>query len=463
MINEQQIRVSQAIHTYGPGAIADFPELSVLILAHDFETKYWGENEELPSNLIADDRLANAFNVEGFVRAPTNGVKIKSMRFPSILRCPKTNQLFDVKELEANHVDRHYLDPKNQEYTVDKTFRGYRSPNAKDENLVPVRWVIASEEGYLDDFPFDWFIHVKLGLHDDIGKGNKLFLHYSGKSASLSDIELESKKGTKSLGKFSLGKIFDQVDTFVDLKNPKNDYLQYVKNRLPLPWLGRKADGSYRTDLIDNINYPPFDETEPENSLKRQIALSKYPRTILRGAGNLYFPIVFKGVCLPKSRDISTSIPDDLVVSLKRFIQKMEDIGLETNSDKVLELISDRLEAGKYENLGYSDQDILNYAKEYLEEEPEDSQMTVNRLREQEFDCFLKPDINVQRKEWYKSKIIDGSSYDFGIPGLVDNVVLLDKIKELKIFRGFTRVKPLGFEDLIFESKDFFSSKRLSQ
>ena len=68
----------------------------------------------------------------------------------------------------------------------------------------------------------------------------------------------------------------------------------------------------------------------------------------------------------------------------------MEDIGLETNSDKVLELISDRLEAGKYENLGYSDQDILNYAKEYLEEEPEDSQMTVNRLREQEFDCFFK-------------------------------------------------------------------------
>ena len=101
--------------------------------------------------------------------------------------------------------------------------------------------------------------------------------------------------------------------------------------------------------------------------------------------------------------------------------------------------------------------------KSILEEEPEDSQMTVNRLREQEFDCFLKPDINVQRKEWYKSKIIDGSSYDFGIPGLVDNVVLLDKIKELKIFRGFTRVKPLGFEDLIFESKDFFSSKRLSQ
>ena len=78
---------------------------------------------------------------------------------------------------------------------------------------------------------------------------------------------------------------------------------------------------SYRTDLIDNINYPPFDETEPENSLKRQIALSKYPRTILRGAGNLYFPIVFKGVCLPKS-GYSTSIPDDLVVSLKRFYPK---------------------------------------------------------------------------------------------------------------------------------------------
>ncbi len=74
---KQEIRSSQSIHTYGPGAIADFPELSVLIFVSDipqdskFENgQFLGENAESPSNRIEDDRLANAFNVESILYQP---------------------------------------------------------------------------------------------------------------------------------------------------------------------------------------------------------------------------------------------------------------------------------------------------------------------------------------------------------------------------------------------------------
>ena len=69
---DQEIRTSQALHTYGPGAIADFPELSVIVLSHDIPQSknkvengpYWGEDSEKPANKLEDDRLSLAFNVE---------------------------------------------------------------------------------------------------------------------------------------------------------------------------------------------------------------------------------------------------------------------------------------------------------------------------------------------------------------------------------------------------------------
>ena len=88
------------------------------------------------------------------------------------------------------------------------------------------------------------------------------------------------------------------------------------------------------------------------------------------------------------------------------------------------------------------------------------SQYTVNQLRQQEFECFLNPDITVGRKEWYDSQILEGDGYLFGKEGLVKNVVLLNKIRELKIFKGFTRIKPLMFEDLIFDSIDGLTGKK---
>lgn len=485
---EQEIRTSQTIHTYGPGAIADFPELSVLILSHDIPQKgvlggdehytnavYWGEDFESPVNRIDDDRLAIAFSVECFVTAPTtdsiNKAKIQSIRFPSILQCPVTGQLFDARELEQN--EDNYLDRRNRAgKNVDETFTGFDSPNFSKRKLIPVRFIIATEGGHLDDFPFDWYIHTRLKLYNEIGKGNKLYLKNSGSSATLKNIKLESRhRDTNALlGSVTLEKIFDQEDTFVDLKEPFGDYMQYVKNKLPKPWYGRnsKATSSsgkhikdFRRFQINNLIYPPYSIEDSDEVKKMQLA--KYPRTLLRGAGNLYFPIVYKGISLPKN-GYSPSLPEDFVLRLKKAIASWEDfIDNKQDVDEYIPLLKKTFDK-RFKDLPYDISEVLNYAEKYFEKSKEEKvQLTAQELRKQEFDCFLNENVISKKNEWYDSRIVDGSSYKLGLPNLIEKVVLLDKIKELKIFRGFTRIKPLMFEDLIFDNPENVTGRRRAE
>jgi hypothetical protein len=479
---EQTIRTSQSIHTYGPGAIADFPELSVLVLAHDIpqdgkieNAKYWGEDAEAPNNRILDDRLASAFNVVCFVSAPTaesiTGATVQTIRFPSILQCPATGQLFDVRELEMDSENEYYIDLSSRlNKTVDETFSGYDSPNARyKRKLIPVRWVIATEGGYLDDFPFDWYIHTQLGLYDEVGKGNKLFIKSSGSSATLKNIKLESRHRVtgKSLGVISLQRIFDQEDTFVDLLDPRKDYMQFVRNKLPKPWLGRLSRPSsrgikeFRTESIDDLPYPPYGPEASEEEKRKQLA--KYPRTLLRGAGNLYFPIVYKGISLPKN-GYDVSIPEDFVVRFQGAMKRWEDfIEDPENINEYLDLMRKTYQKS-FSDLTYSLEQCENFAVEYFESKRNtEVQYTVEQLREQEFNCFLNDKVKPKKNEWYSSRIVDGNQYELSVAGLIDKVVLLDKLKELKIFRGFTRIKPLMFEDLIFENPNKVKGRRKTE
>ena len=107
------------------------------------------------------------------------------------------------------------------------------------EKSIPVRFVIATEDGHLDNFPFDWYVHIKNKKPEQVGE-KSTFLKTKGSTASLKNIVLESQKQNGDfICSISLERIFDQKDTFVDLKDAQNDYLQYVNGKMPKPWLGR--------------------------------------------------------------------------------------------------------------------------------------------------------------------------------------------------------------------------------
>ena len=471
---DQEIRTSQALHTYGPGAIADFPELSVIVLSHDIPQSknkvengpYWGEDSEKPANKLEDDRLSLAFNVECFVSPPNSDsahkAGIQTTRFPTVLQCPITGELYDVRELEKEKS--YYTDKSSlEERTVDETFTGYRSPSYKSRNLIPVRFVIATEDGHLDNFPFDWYVHIKNKKPEQVGKGNRLFLKTKGSTASLKNIVLESRKQNGDfICSISLERIFDQEDTFVDLKDARNDYLQYVNGKMPKPWRGRnERTKDFFMHTIDDVKWPPYSESTSHE--EKNIILKRYPRTLQRGAGNLYFPIIYKGISIPK-KGYKPDVPEDFASIIQKQIRSMEIIGLlqnkETKCEDFIKQYREHIHVNSSQ-LGYSiDEGVKMIKLIFSQEEEARGQYTITQLREQEFNCFLNAKIVADRKEWYDSKIIDGSNYNFGRSGLVKKVVLLNKIRELKIFRGFTRIKPLMFEDLIFDNKDGLSGRK---
>ena len=164
-----EIRPSQLLWTYGPGALIDLPSLSVITLGID----QW-EKERCQS--IEEARLLSAVrkvlgpqvealrmppfkvdeNVDRFSAEATIGVPVKP--FPRWLRCVKCGLLseYDIGLFECKE-DR--FRPERTRF-VHKDCTGSKgNQRAKDADAVPARFLLACRRGHLDDFPWHYFVH----------------------------------------------------------------------------------------------------------------------------------------------------------------------------------------------------------------------------------------------------------------------------------------------------------------
>lgn len=164
-----EVRPSQLLWTYGPGALIDLPNLSVVTLGIDS----WDKNRCQP---IDEARLLAAVRRElgpqvGSLRMPpyqkSDGVDPYSAEayigvpvrpFPRWLRCVKCGLLseYDLGLFECKE-DRYR--PERTRF-VHKDCRGSKGNlPAKDADAVPARFLLACRGGHLDDFPWHYFVH----------------------------------------------------------------------------------------------------------------------------------------------------------------------------------------------------------------------------------------------------------------------------------------------------------------
>lgn len=179
------IRPSQAIHSYGIGALVDLPNLSVMVSGLD----RWDTTRQA---VVTEDRLLHAVRarlgsqVETLRALPlepqtTNNpydewarVGVPVTLFPRWLRCTACNRLFPVAsgalklEYSPFRIDR-------ARYTHPNCDRARKPPPA-----VPARFVAGCAEGHLDDFPWVRFAHDGVGICgnpvlqvNDIGSGGR--------------------------------------------------------------------------------------------------------------------------------------------------------------------------------------------------------------------------------------------------------------------------------------------------
>lgn len=487
-MNKLEIRKTQALYNYAGGSIADFPEISVMICSPDIFSQAWGSknsDHKFCQDKVTDDRIADLFNVEYFVQPPkpndTDRVGIQSVRFPASMFCPSCKTIHFLEELlkldyfiDRGGTNNQHFDRLNKGYYCPSCFED--SNHNKKIKLTPSRFIIANEYGLIDDFPWDWYCHRgegsrqnrrKSGKHScyysNQGKeGRHLRLEFSGGRASLSDMALVC---TNCGAKEDLGGIFNQDETF--LKKGDN-YLAYTNGLMAAPWKGYSKD----EDTVfyqEKAGYVNVDDTEDFG--EEEIAMWKRisPRTLQRGAGNVHFPITHRAISLPEDSYVIEVTPDlkkDLDLILETRVESSIEFEGMTIEEAVKEILAkDEEKIRSLFERALNQHDDVKVVKKYLRNKlvsnENHSDSVGNRMVE--YNCFLEfEDKDATPEDWYKSTILDNSEYK-GIQ-FIDNVVLLHKLKQLNVLKGFTRVKPLALSELMFaDDESEVGSKNLQQ
>ena len=237
--NVGSIRRSQIITTFGPGAIADMVDMSVIIASPE----YWSDAKP-----IREPNLEHLLKVSNFCLPPCseseNGRDIPAYRFPYWVFCQKCHKLAPYWQMVATDECSH--------------------KNGKKELFVPARFICACPSGHLEDFPYSWWVHkgdfTAVDNCDPEKKYDNLKIAFQNKSGGLESIVIECTKcGQKRSMAGSMGK----------------DSLSGYKCRGRRPWLGGA--------VVDN------DPNPCEENL----------RVLQRGASNVYFAITSSALTIP--------------------------------------------------------------------------------------------------------------------------------------------------------------------
>lgn len=453
------IRQSQVIHTWPTGAIIDLPQLSLIMLCHDDGDEDWGasasqNNTANQQTVIHDQRLAEAFRVSSFIVPPVfdgiSNARTYGIRFPSACYCPKCGQIEVTNKPRGMEKA---LGMSSFDSSMKPFWCRYCFNNQKLDGpvMVPMRFVIATENGFLDDFPWDWYVHES--VPEERGRGNRLIYKSKGGSASLADIVIRSERTDGSfVAQKDLSNIFDQ-EIFTRACPVHGHYLEYVKGMLSKPWKGWGADGTY---IKERVNIPIYTEIW-NGSEMTDYAKSVFPRTMQRGAGNLIFPIIYSSILLPEE-SYNQSCPPVVYEKIKSFMEvRLEDSYEEYkdyNNERwkifILEKIASPNTNG-INRLDYSTVQLEEFTKNFFGEDTSSRfGKKAEVLRNQEYNAFLGSNYP-EGKIWFKKRNVSGDTYNVRLGrDLLHSVVLLDQLSAIKVLRGFTRIKPLMTEELIF-------------
>ena len=158
------VRPSQLLWAYGPGALVDLPNLSVITMG----LERWDINrcppidesrlleavrrvlgqqvERLRMPPIVKDENASPFTPEGKIGVPVRP-------FPRWLRCVRCGLLAEF--------DSGLFTIKENLFRPDQThFIHTGCEKGSHSDAVPARFLLACRNGHLDDFPWHWFVHA---------------------------------------------------------------------------------------------------------------------------------------------------------------------------------------------------------------------------------------------------------------------------------------------------------------
>lgn len=256
-----ELRPSQLLYTYGVGAIVDLPDFSVLVMGLDD----WPVTDDAMRTIVEDRLLAAVRTfpalrqVERFKAPPVDEsaghatdpysevrlVGVPVATFPRWMVCPACQLLAPIDS--GQFVFKPDRWRRTSRYVHENCNKGKAPP------VVPARFLVACEDGHLDDFPWREYLH---GAGDDC-KAPILRLYERGPSGEARDLVV-------------------RCDTCEKERRLAEAFGRQNRQRLPT-CLGR------RPHLRD------YDADGCERKVQ----------PLVLGASNLWFPLVLSSIAIP--------------------------------------------------------------------------------------------------------------------------------------------------------------------
>lgn len=373
-------RSSQLISPFGPGSIIDIGDESLVLM----DIKHW------PKNLdeIKLDRLTKEAGVWSLKKPPIlknrwerthQNNALMTARFPAWMFCPRCRHL---KRWQKD-------DPLN-----DSGSPICQNKACKNKSLVPMRFVAACNKGHMQDIPWDRWAHMDTKSDCPLPQSQLYFKPRKDMGSGLNALEVHCDNcGAKN----SLGSIMQ-------------DGALKIRCYDKQPW-------EYYVDYSRNCEEPL--------------------QVLQRGASNLYYPIIRSALDIPyeassKGNAVIEKIQDsEDYTDLLRYKER----GKEKAIRRCAEYLAD--------DFGFTVDVILDAIDNGGEPTREFRIPKDEDIRVAEWEVLSDSDIENRQTDTFKARISNFKGEEtFGCGNLISKVVLLDKLREVRAFCGFERIKP---------------------
>ena len=387
-----ELRRSAAVMTFGPGAVVDFRADGAPVSAVAAGLEEWDRGFP-PAGLanpqrISEPRLQRKLSVGGFRLPPVvdenwrnaNGDPdpraLVAARFPEWLQCPQCDRLAPA--------GRWLQDPG----------RAYRycarctslAPGQRKVFAVPIRFVMACENGHLDDFPWHgWVKH-----RTDCKKKERADLDLKSERPGLAGLILSCRecKARRSMdGVFS-------VQTWRGLN---------CRGRRP--WLAAANE-----------------------------ACDCEPRTLQRGASNLYFPVIESALSIPPWSD---SLQEALGVYWNPILSTKRE-----NRATFIRILAEGELEPVLRELGLNAEDLAEQIEGRLTRYNDDAILNIRQEEYRQLVAGTDTERRDAREFEVRNVPVPSRLHPF-----LSHVVRVVRLREVRALKGFTRINPPGDED----------------
>jgi hypothetical protein len=401
-------RPSTLLYTYGPGAVMDLPQFTIMPTGLDDWDAIWQRRDgdprqiraprlrEVVSRLLGSPHIQLrphpwqpkklSFSTEG------SDLGVPARVFPQWLRCTGCDLLGTVAQFDYRNTHPYRTDLAVFEHTQCRGRGGQKSGPAR-RTAVPARYLLACIDGHVDEFPYEQWVH-------------------HGKSCTKAELPT-LKMVDRTVGKGASASIHCAS---CGQKRPMNE-AQGEAGQAKLPGCRGR--------------HPHLDDFRPDGC--RNPA-----KLILVGASNLWFPATQSIIVMPESTEEKVSeLANQLRVGLGDLFDKYHD-----NLDILRDLLATH-------RISYSEVELIEAVK--VASAPQEPAARENWTPDRELDSLLVPewrylqnDPLVPRQEDPVSGLtLSARTRGTGLPDEITRVLAVERLRKVNALIGFTRIDDL--------------------